>query len=362
MMTLKEINQLIPYKKLLSLLLLFAVSVQIIIISYNHYSGFYHLAGTQDFLIRLVHSSVLSFFASMLIAYPDLMVIQHLNRRHPWSRNKFARVILQLSFTLVIGIASATIITLIAHVINPYTENLRQVFVANNLIMVVINILLMAVLESAVFFNEVVTEKKRTEALNKELDSIRFEMLKRQINPHFLFNSLNVLSGLVHSDADKAQDFIDEFSHLYRYVLDTIEKPVVSLEQELDFIHSYMFLQKIRYGKNVDYDVNIPAQLLNKLLPPLSLQIVFENAIKHNRIDDDTILRIQIGESAKGIAISNNYEPKVSRYHNTGIGQNNLIKRYTLLGSKAPSFHLEGKQYIAELPLINYEAYESSNH
>lgn len=361
-MTLKEINRLIPYKKLLFLLFLFALAVQTIIITYNHYTGYFHLTGTADFLIRLSYSTVLSFVASIFLAYPDLMIIQHLNKTKPWNRKSRIRLLLQMLFTIVIGVLAATLITFTAHSIDSYEEPLWDVIINNILIMIVVNLILMTVLEAAVFSHEAGEQKRRAASLTRELDRIRFEVLKSQINPHFLFNSLNVLSGLVHSDADKAQDFIDEFSHLYRYVLDSIEKQVVTLESELDFINSYMFLQKTRYGKNVDYHIDIPAGMLTKRLPPLSLQIVFENAIKHNRIDDAAQLDIRVAEQSDSLIVVNNYQPKVSRYHKTGIGLSNLSKRYELIGCRIPQYRVKENEYIVELPLINQHHYEGNYH
>jgi len=146
MMTLKHINQLIPYKRLLSLLLLFAISVQIIIISYNHYTGFIDVQGPADFFIRLIYSSVLSFLASIFLAYPDLAVIRYLNNRFSWQSQLWQRIALDLFFSVAIAIVAATAITLVAHAIDPYQEPLTGVVITNNLITVVINILLMTAL------------------------------------------------------------------------------------------------------------------------------------------------------------------------------------------------------------------------
>jgi len=355
MMTLKHINQLIPYKRLLSLLLLFAVTVQIIIISYNHYTGFIDVQGPADFFIRLIYSSVLSFLASIFLAYPDLAVIRYLNNRFSWQSRLWQRIALDLFFSVAIAIVAATAITLVAHALDPYQEPLTGVVITNNLIAVVINILLMTALESTVFYTQIREEKHRSEALSQELNKIKFEVLKSQINPHFLFNSLNVLSGLIQKDQDKAQDFVDEFSHLYRYVLESIEEPMVSLEKELDFINAYMYLQQIRYGQSIEYSINIPAAMLQYQLPPLSLQVLFENAIKHNQLTGEAPLNIRIAVAENKLVVSNTYRPKVSKYDRKGIGQQNLERRYALLSDEKPAFRVTENDYIAELPLIKVD-------
>lgn len=352
MMTLNQINRLIPYKRLLFLLLIFAVTVQIIIISYNHYTDFINVQGPGDFLVRLIYSTVLSFIASLFIAYPDLLTIHYLNKRFSWHGSKLKRVALDFFFSVAIAIVAATAITLLAHAIDPYEMELRRVLLTNNLVTIVINILLLSSLEGAIFYTDIQKEKHKSEALSNELNRIKFEVLKSQINPHFLFNSLNVLSGLIQKDQDKAQDFVDEFSHLYRYVLESIERQLVSVEKELDFINAYMFLQRIRYGENIAYSLDIPSDMLRYQLPPLSLQVVFENAIKHNQFSDDNPLSIHIMTYEQKLVVHNTYRPKVSKYDRRGVGQKNLERRYALLGSEKPVFRITENDYIAELPLI----------
>ncbi len=122
-----------------------------------------------------------------------------------------------------------------------------------------INVFVVAVFEAWIFFIESDRAKQKVEFLQQELSQIKFEVLKSQINPHFMFNSLNVLSGLIKKDPSKAEQFIDEFSHIYRYVLEIIEQSVTTLGKELEFMRSYLFLQKIRYGESLTFSVNISA-------------------------------------------------------------------------------------------------------
>src|SRR6056297_3022567 len=293
-MNIRKLHQLIPFEKLFKLLVLFSVTLQIIIISYNHLSGFFHLTGVRDFLARLIFSSVLTTIAAFLIAYPNLFVIRYLNRHFSWNKRIIERVIIQIITTVIIGIAVSTFITLFAHWLDSYEEDLVEVLISNAMVASVVNFILVIILEAWIFFNESKQAKIKAEDLEKALSQIKFEVLKSQINPHFMFNSLNVLSGLMEEDIAKAQDFIDEFSAIYRYVLDSIEKNVVQLEDELHFVRSYMFLQQIRYGESLQFSVEIPAKSLKAFLPPLSLQTILENAIKHNIITEQQKLKIEI--------------------------------------------------------------------
>ena len=359
---LNKLNQLFPLKKLLKLILVIAVGVQVIVITYNHLSGFYHLSGMTHFFIRLLRGVSLSIVAGFMITLPDLFAIKFLNRSFPWTKKVFRRIILQFVITIILAFLVSVIITLFANLIKSYTEDLTTVLIYNALIYAVVNIILMIILEAWLFFVESDKAKTKAENLEKELTQIRFEVLKNQINPHFMFNSLNVLSGLIDKDVAKAQLFIDEFSHIYRYVLETIEKTVVSLNEELGFVRSYIFLQRIRYGEALIVNINLPANILHLLMPPLSLQVVLENAVKHNIIDSLKPLQIDISYEKEWLIIRNNIQLKISTGVSTGLGQKNMVKRYTMICKNIPEFLVKTNHYIVKLPLIKSEYNESHNN
>ena len=198
--------------------------------------------------------------------------------------------------------------------------------------------------------------------VQKENLQAQFEVLKQQVNPHFLFNSLNVLSGLIGKDTGKAQLFIDEFSQIYRYVLETIEKTVVTLGKELGFVRSYIFLQQIRYGENLNFTVNLPSKLLKLYMPPLSLQVVLENAIKHNIVNESHPLHINITHTETWLVVSNSIQPKISMGNSTGLGQKNMVKRYAIISELQPTFEIINNQYVVKLPLLNVENDERTDH
>jgi len=351
-MLLKKLNQLFPFFRLLRLLVLFALVLQVIIITYNHFSGYYTVPDFADFLRRLIYSSFFTVLAGLLIAYPNLIIIHFLNVNLPWSKHALRRIILQFTFTVLFAIIVSTLITLIVHWIDAYEENLYSVLISNALIFAVVNIVLMTILEALIFFNDSKQSGLKAEKLEKELSQIKFEVLKNQINPHFMFNSLNVLSGLIEDNATKAQQFVDEFSQIYRYVLETIEKPVVSLNDELSFVRSYIFLQQIRYGEDLSLKIDIPADSLHSVLPPLSLQTVLENAIKHNVINTSKPLKIEIFHENQWLLIRNNIQVKRSLIYSSGLGQKNMIKRYEMVSEHIPEFRVEAKHYLVRLPLI----------
>jgi two-component system, LytTR family, sensor kinase len=359
----KQINSLFPFHRLLKFLIGLAIGVQLAVILYNHLSGYYILDGYVHFLMRFLRGSFLSLLAGFLIAYPDLFVIQFMNKIAPWDKNIFRRVPLQFGLTVIIAAIMATTITLFANWIKAYDDHdIASIVISNILIYAVVNIVVMAIFEGWILYIERTKAKQIADSLQAELSQIKFEVLKSQINPHFMFNSLNVLSGLINKDIKKAQQFIDEFSSVYRYVLETIEQPVTTLGKELEFMRSYLFLQQIRYGENLTYSVNVTASLLDMILPPLSLQVVLENATKHNIINERKPLHIEISDEGFTLVVKNNIQPKMSKNVSTGLGLKNLIKRYAFISDQVPEFKVETKHYIAKLPLIKIEEYERTNN
>lgn len=360
-MVLKTIHQVLPFKRLLLLLVGFSTVVQLVVITYNHFSGYAVLNDFQHFFFRLLIGSLLSVAMGFFIAYPDLYLIHYLNKAYAWNEKLWKRLFLEFPVTVVIAAFASICFTLTGNLINPYPD-LSNVFVNNALIFSVVNIIMVIILEGWLFSIESKQAKEMAENLRKELSQIKFEVLKSQINPHFMFNSLNVLSELIYQNTAKAQQFIDEFSSVYRHVLETIEQPVTTLGKELEFARSYMFLQQMRYGKSLTYSVNIGADALHYFLPPLSLQILLENVLKHNTVNESKPLQIAIWNENEMLIVKNPLQSKISIGKSTGLGLNNLKKRYTLISSLQPFFGIENDFYIAKLPLIKIDENESSDY
>jgi hypothetical protein len=342
----------LPFRILIWPVIGFSALIQLVIIAYNYSTGYIHVETPWEFILRLGYGTLLTAPVGILIVYPDLFVIRFLNNKYGWNRKILLRIFIQLISAVTIATILGILLTLLAYAINPYTDELARVISINSMIASVVNIILMAALEAWFFFRENRLSKQMAERLEQELTGIRFEVLKSQINPHFLFNSLNVLSSLISQDTRKAQQFIDEFSLIYRYVLETIEKQVVRLSDEIDFVRSYIFLQQIRYGGNLIFRIDINADLMDRWLPPLSLQVVMENAIKHNLIADNQHLIVEIYEKDGWLIVRNNLQRKISSGKSTGVGLINLTRRYGLICSEKPSYRVEDGHFVVKLPLI----------
>ncbi len=335
--------------------LLMAVFIQLVIITYNYVAGYINITGIPNFLTRLVIGTAFSFVFGLLLVFLDLRIINRLHKTYPLPKKITARIPLEFTLAAFTGIIVGSLITVIANFIMPYNDGLLKNIINNSLITLVINIIMITAIEAVIWYSKGKADRLKAERLERENSQIRFETLKSQLNPHFLFNSLNVLSSLVKKDSEKAQNFIDEFSSVYRYTLDVIEKPVVELREELSFAKSFLYLQKIRFENAVKTEINVDASMLTYFVPPLAVQTLLENSFKHNRSSANNPLNIKIYNEDGRLIITNNLQPKVVQSDSKGVGLNNLNKRYELLGDKLPQFSVTEKEYIAKIPLIKPE-------
>jgi sensor histidine kinase YesM len=189
----------------------------------------------------------------------------------------------------------------------------------------------------------------REEKLKTEIIKLQYETLKNQVNPHFLFNSLNALTSMV-AENDEAVHFIKNLADVYRYVLDQKDKELVSIEQELDFVSAYLYLHQIRFGKNLE--IHICKAPANKMVVPLAVQMLVENAIKHNEISVDSPLKISIYIENDLLIVENNLQLKSIVPDSSKIGLGNIKSRYEYLTDiKIVAETLERK-FIVKLPLL----------
>ncbi|MCA4895680.1 MAG: histidine kinase [Cytophagales bacterium] len=292
----------------------------------------------------------------LLIPFSYLVkkIVACMNLLMPWGINQFKRFILEsvLIITLVAILTSISILTKDFFIEVDDNRDNDFGFEIISLIMFFISIFMLVALHEFMALNEDNESLYlKSKILEKKNYLAKYEALKSQVNPHFLFNSLNVLSSLVYTDSKKSDLFIKKFADVFRYVLELNNENLVKVEREIDFLNSYLFLHKIRYGDSLQVTINLSTTILNKLIPPLSMQLVVENALKHSRVDADDTLYIYIEETESNIIVRNTYQANLQDVVSTGIGQNNLIEKYHLLGLEEPKFYISDNYYISELPV-----------
>ncbi|GAB3507779.1 hypothetical protein GCM10027341_42840 [Spirosoma knui] len=194
---------------------------------------------------------------------------------------------------------------------------------------------------------------RETEQLKKANLQNQFESLKSQINPHFLFNSLNTLSSLIEEDSQQAEQFVEEMASVYRYLLRSNETQLATLADELAFAHSYFHLLRTRYGEHIQLEQTVDPHYQHYLLPPLTLQLLLENTVKHNVILPEQPLHIAIATQPDGrLMVRNNLQRKNSRVLSNQVGLANIATQYELLGGGQLNVEDDAQYFTVTLPLL----------
>jgi sensor histidine kinase YesM len=189
------------------------------------------------------------------------------------------------------------------------------------------------------------------EILKREKLSVEYEALKNQVNPHFLFNSLTALSSLVYKDQEKAVSFIHQFSNVFRYVLDSHDLEVVDFATEKKLLESVSYMNHIRYEDALLIEINLP-ESKEKYIVPMALQMLLENAIKHNSISITKPLKIEIKEEDGFVIVKNNLQPKTSRIVSNKIGLKNIKSRYKYLSDKEVQVIKSDSEFVVKIPVL----------
>jgi two-component system, LytTR family, sensor kinase len=218
----------------------------------------------------------------------------------------------------------------------------------------ILNIFLTFLMEGISRYKDWEQNRLEMEELNRAYKQSQLQGLKSQVNPHFLFNSLNSLSSLIQDDEEKAESFLDEMSKVYRYMLRNDEDQLVTLETELKFIESYMYLLKARYGDGLLLTIAISEEDEHRWLPPLSLQVIIENSFSHNIISKSAPLRMSIRSCGAGVLeLSNSIQPKaITDIMDFEAGLDNLVKKFELLNRPLEVTEGDGKNRIIRFSLI----------
>jgi len=220
-----------------------------------------------------------------------------------------------------------------------------------------INILILVLLEVVLLRNRKNTIEKENDMLRMANLEVKHNLLKQQLQPHFLFNSLTIIKALIKKDPAKADNYVDMLSELLRYAVYSNNNYAVTMEEELKYVKTYLEMQKIRFRNSLIFSFEIPPQLLKGLIPVHSIQLLAENAQKHNIFTEAHPLYIKVtGDAVSGtIIIENNLLVKPQAQSQSGLGLKNLAERYKLLGGETLNITKTAEKFIVSLKILGYE-------
>lgn len=306
---------------------------------------------------RIWDSLLLSFILSSALSYGGAVVEDYFDKRIRWidfpGRRLFLETILYMVYAFCVSYV--LIIVFVLWIRPRYTWDTVpwRVLAEETKFPMMFAFVISAVIISRSFLVEWRKAAIEAEQLKTERYAQQYQSLKDQLNPHFLFNSLNVLSNLVYDSPDAAAKFIRQLAKIYRYVLDVQHEELVALNREVDFAENYLALQKIRFEDGLQYQIAIDTNP-EGFIPPLSLQLLLENAIKHNIGSKLSPLLIEIFISNDALIVKNNLQPKSSfPEESSGIGLSNIRNRYALLSKENMSVHDHEGYFVVSLPLLN---------
>ena len=271
------------------------------------------------------------------------------------SKNKIRFLaIFFLAGNVVAFAAAVLMVFLVGNVIYGYNwSQMVNPYKLNIIYSTLINLFLHLLHAIHFFFREYKRQWSEAEELRRTNAQAQLQLVRNQINPHFLFNNLNVLSGMVIKDNPDANKFVEEFSKVYRYILNNQEKELVEVRSELEFIHPYLFLLNKRFDQALKVDINIPDRYKTWHVVPAALQMLIENAIKHNIVSSRRPLHIEIHANGnQSLVVKNNLQLKssVETSNKKGLAQFSTLYRY--LSAKPVRVDTTEKEFFVKIPLV----------
>ena len=306
-------------------------------------------------------SLVISFSYAAGLWFANAYTADLLNLRMGWTEQPIRRLLLTVSMSLLASLLVIVVVgelTVIVLYHRPVGYTLRHNFFGNSAFPLLCTVVVTLFMHSRSFLLAWREATVRAERLEKESAVARLDSLRRQVDPHFLFNSLNALTSLVEeNDPARAVRFIRQLSSVYRYVLENQSQELVPLSEELAFAEAYVFLQKTRLGEALQVELALPppAALTALYLPPLALQLVLENALQHNTAyqADPLRLRVSVDAAAATLTVRNTLRPRrLAANEASGRGLANLRARYGFLTPRPVEAGPAGGEFVVTLPLL----------
>ncbi len=333
------------------ILITFFIGVAVYMVGNILYDGFDY-ENTNEFLIEFAIYQLYSF----VLGYSNKFFFDYLETIN-WGSGKINIK------RIVIGITGSVVITMIMifllrmFITVTFYGQSFEAFITNQKwnhysFGLWITLTIVIIFHFVYFYNRYQKNRIKEQKVIAGTASAKFDALKNQLDPHFLFNSLNVLTSLIDENPKNAQRFTTALSKVYRYVLEQKNKDLVTVDEELDFARTYMSLLKMRFEDSIIFDIPEHAANPESKVVPLSLQLLLENAVKHNTVTSSKPLHIKIYEEGENLVVINNLQPKQIVKKSSGVGLNNIRQRYNLLTNKKVIINQQAERFAVALPML----------
>ena len=333
-----------------NIIILFLIGVGIFVIDNSASGGF----ETKNFKVLLLTFGIYQVY-SFVIGFSNMSFFDFMEKRKWKQKDRVKRIIL--------GFVGATLLTLVClFFLNMFTDmyfdgkTLEEFIKGESFhrykFSIWITLTVISIFHIVYFYNRYQQNRIKEQKVIAGTASAKFDALKNQLDPHFLFNSLNVLTSLIEENPENAQKFTTSLSKVYRYVLEQKNKELVTVDEELRFAKTYMSLLKMRFEDSIVFTMPEKASNPESKVVPLSLQLLLENAVKHNTVTSSKPLHIRIYEDQGSLVVENNLQTKQIVKKSTGVGLSNIKQRYGLLTNKTVSISKETSRFLVALPML----------
>ena len=336
--------------KILAVSLLIAFILFVVEIIFRYTSNIeveYNLQLLKVFGYYIMYSAPLTFVNSFFFDY--------LNDKVVWNRYKKYRLAIGFLGSVIITLITVFLVRLFHRVIldgATYNEFLATETMDFYYTSLIITIVASLFFHAFYFYQELQKNKIKEQKVIAGTASAKFDALKNQLDPHFLFNSLNVLTSLIDENPESAQKFTTALSKVYRYVLEQKNKDLVTVDEELEFAKTYMSLLKMRFEDSIIFEIPEQASNPESKVVPLSLQLLLENAVKHNMVTSSKPLHIKIYETNNLLVVENNLQPKQIVKKSSGVGLDNIKQRYDLLTDRKVNINQQADSFAVAIPML----------
>lgn len=337
-------------KQLKYIIITFLLSCIIFIVGNFWYNDFQYRS-LNEVLINFAFYQLYGF----VLGYSNMFYFDYLKELDWREENYIKRIVIGVLGSVVItlvGLFVLRALTAVYYFNKTFETFLEKESISNYTFGLWVTLLIVAGFHIIYFYNKFQQNKLKEQKVIAGAASAKFNALKNQLDPHFLFNSLNVLTSLIEENPDKAQEFTTSLSKVYRYVLEQKNKDLVTLDEELQFAKTYMLLLKMRFEDSIVFQMPEKSTNPNNKVVPLSLQLLLENTVKHNKVTQDKPLKVTIYEKDDSLVIENNLQPKQIIKKGSGVGLANIKQRYQLLTNRKVVINQQADRFAVSIPML----------
>lgn len=324
-----------PYMKWLLLAASGIFVIRLLIVFFLSRSAF-----EQDLIFEMVRKVMGNTFSLIILICANILFVRAIKTRGE-GYSRFSTTLLYIGFMIL-----ATFLE--TFLVGMEGEDFLLLFTISLIIQITIYCIVYMINYAVTARDEMQTEREKA-----NMAQYRYQKLKRQVNPHFLFNSLNILDCLICEEkTEHASIYTHKLAGIYRYMIKSEDEELVPLRDELVFVNMYIDLLKVRFPEGFEVSIDVPEESLSRFVPPCSIQLLLENATKHNTVSADDPLMIRIAAKGETVSVCNNIRPKVTVSPSTGLGQQYIRQLYMDISGKAIDIDKTDSMYCVTLPLL----------